>query len=294
MLQNESAFSDKINKGEIYLAETVGFIGIGEMGLPMAKNLKEGGYNIVSFGRSQGTKNRIKEAGFELKKSNTEVAEATDGLIFSIVNTEDQMRDVLFGKTGIAQAGRDDLTVVLASTLGPTPVEELTKDAEEQAIKIIDAPVSGGEWGAQEASLTFMASGESEILEKVHPYFEFMGENIFELGDKPGMGQAAKITNNLLLFVNLAALTEGLNYGEKYGIDIDKMREFIRVSTGNSYVNENFENILGWGNDETMTTAKKDLLAAVTAALEIQEELPLTGLTLNRLEEVKIFLQNHQ
>ncbi len=276
------------------MTETVGFIGIGQMGLPMAKNLKEAGYTIASFGRSQGTKDRIKEAGFELKESNTEVAQAADEFIFTIVNTEEQMRDVLFGETGIAQSGREDLTVILSSTLGPSPVQEIAQEAEKYDIEIIDAPVSGGEWGAQEGSLTFMASGAKERLQKMRPYFEAMGENIFELGDAPGMGQAAKVTNNLILFANLTALVEGLNLGEQYGIHADQMREFIKVSTGNSYVNENFENILSWGNDETMGTAKKDLMAAITAALDIQEEVPLTGLTLNRLEEVKVFLQNHQ
>jgi 3-hydroxyisobutyrate dehydrogenase-like beta-hydroxyacid dehydrogenase len=177
----------------------VGWIGLGVMGLPMARNLQRKGFlvKVVGHMRREPVES-MKREGAEEVNSPRELARDCN-VIFSMVSNEEQTEEVIFGKEGLLNALTKDHTVVICSTLTPhycATVSERVK--RESGAQVISAPVTGAPWGAESASLTFIVAGDRSAYEKCMPLFEAMGKNIYHVGDNVEAGLAVKLANNLM------------------------------------------------------------------------------------------------
>ena len=195
---------------------SIGFVGIGMMGLPMASRLLGAGFEVTAYDIRKEAVDKIVAKGAKPATSAADVASKTD-VVFVSMPTPDIVRDVVFGKNGIASGNKRRVFVDL-STTGPRMAEAIAADLDKQKIVAIDAPVSGGVSGAEKGTLAVMVSGPKAECEKLKPAFEAIGK-YFWVGDKPGQGQMMKLMNNLLSATATAATAEAMVLGVKAGLD---------------------------------------------------------------------------
>jgi 2-hydroxy-3-oxopropionate reductase len=201
------------------MTQIIGFIGLGIMGRPMAKNLLKAGYPLVVHSRSQGPVHELVGVGAKTASSPVAVAEQVEILITMLPNSPD-VELVALGKSGIIEADNRRLLFVDMSTISPIVSQKVAKALEPRGIKMLDAPVSGGEKGAIEGTLSIMVGGEKAVTDAVLPVFQAMGKTITHLGPL-GAGGFTKLANQIIVAVNLTALAEALTLAAKAGLDIE-------------------------------------------------------------------------
>ncbi|MBM4440056.1 MAG: 2-hydroxy-3-oxopropionate reductase [Candidatus Rokubacteria bacterium] len=201
------------------MPQTIGFIGLGIMGRPMAKNLLKAGYTLVIHSRSQGPVDDVAAAGGTKASSPSEVASKCDVLITMLPNSPD-VELVALGKDGIIEGAKPGLIVVDMSTISPIVSQKVGKALEAKGVTMLDAPVSGGEQGAINAALSIMVGGDRAVFEQVLPVFQAMGKTITLLGPL-GFGGFTKLANQIIVAGNLTALAEALTLAKKAGLDRD-------------------------------------------------------------------------
>jgi 2-hydroxy-3-oxopropionate reductase len=199
------------------MAQSVGFIGLGIMGRPMAKNLLKAGYPLVVHSRSQGPVDELVAAGAQRVSSPREVAGQTEVLITMLPNSPD-VEQVALGKDGIVEGARKGLLYVDMSTISPLVSQKVGTALGPKGVRMLDAPVSGGERGAIDATLSIMVGGEGPDFEAALPIFQAMGKTITHLGPL-GAGGFTKLANQVIVAVNLTALGEALTLAKKAGLD---------------------------------------------------------------------------
>ena len=216
------------------MSELIAFIGVGNMGLPMAENLMKSGKKIRVFDVS---KNTIEIA----QKKNLDVVENLSDLVTTDVTTVITMlpegkhsKEVFLGENGIINKVSKDCLLIDCSTIDIQTSKEIGKKATESGIKIIDAPVSGGVMGAQKATLNIMVGGTKEAFDLALPLLKIMGKNIFHAGEL-GSGNGAKICNNMSLGITMIAASESLMLAKRLNIDIKKVHEIMKNASGNSW-----------------------------------------------------------
>ncbi|MGI6677988.1 MAG: NAD(P)-dependent oxidoreductase [Dehalobacterium sp.] len=214
----------------------VGFIGIGAMGMPMAKNLLKAGFDLTVSDVSEEAVAQLVDAGAKAADTPKEVALASDVVITMLPNFQ-IVQSVMLGESGVLAGAEKGMTVIDMSSVSPTQTRQLVPRAEKLGVNYLDAPVSGGVAGAEKGTLTIMVGGPAEVIEKIMPVLKAMGKKIYHVGDV-GAGDAMKIVNNLLLGINMAALSEALVLGVKAGLDPQMMRDIIGSSSGGSYALE--------------------------------------------------------
>jgi 3-hydroxyisobutyrate dehydrogenase len=265
----------------------VGFVGLGEMGGPMAANLMKAGWRVVAFDVRAERLRGAERAGARAAGSCREVAQAADGIVVSIVRTLPQTETVLFGDEGLAAARRPGLDVVVMSTLDPGAMADLASRAAPQGMTLIDAPVSGGKAGAEAGTLSIMLGGPPEAIERVRAVLECVGRNLFVLGERPGMGQAAKLANQIMLSAAMVGVAEGLTLAQASGLDASQVLPVIAASTGNSWAAENWETVRGWWEryapGTNLDILDKDLRSVASAATRLQLRLPVSAAALAAL-----------
>lgn len=203
----------------------IGFIGLGLMGRPMAMHLEKSGHTLHLWARRPSSLDPFKAANAQIHPSPAEVAKHAE-IVFTMVADAPDVRAVCLGTDGIATGARSGLIVVDMSTINPNAAREIGNDLSALGIEFLDAPVSGGEIGAINASLTIMVGGKPEIFEKVRPLFEKMGKSINLIGAS-GAGQVAKACNQILTGVGVAAVAEAFNFAQKNEVDVAKVREAL-------------------------------------------------------------------
>lgn len=258
------------------LEKKIGFVGTGMMGEPMAGNLLKAGLKVTVYDiRREPTKNLL-ALGAKVAQNASEMASCD--IVFIMVNTSAQIEDVLLGEEGITRnSKRNQLLIVIMSTVSPIFIKKLADRIASTNIAIIDAPVSGGSVGAKHGLLTFMIGGQAEIITSVKPYLQVMGKNIFHVGPL-GSGLAMKLINNLMVTTNMYLLPEALKIGLKAGLDVKTMVEILRVSTGNTWLTDQWSSYLGvldmlLKNPTFHETMKRINIKDVETALEFAEEL---------------------
>jgi 2-hydroxy-3-oxopropionate reductase len=199
------------------MAHTIGFIGLGIMGRPMAKNVLKAGYPLVVHSRSRGPVDDVVKTGATAASSPKDVASRCDVLITMLPNSPD-VEQVALGKDGIIEGAKAGLIFVDMSTISPIVSQKLGKALAAKGVKMLDAPVSGGEKGAIDAALSIMVGGDKATFETVLPIFQAMGRTITLLGPL-GFGGFTKLANQIIVAVNLTALAEALTLGKKAGLD---------------------------------------------------------------------------
>jgi 2-hydroxy-3-oxopropionate reductase len=199
------------------MAQTIGFIGLGIMGRPMAKNLIAAGHPLVVHSRSRGPVDDVVKAGAKAASSPKDVASQCDVLITMLPNSPD-VEQVVLGKDGIIEGAKAGLIFVDMSTISPIVSQKLGKALAAKRVKMLDAPVSGGEKGAIDAALSIMVGGDKDTFDAVLPIFQAMGKTITLLGPL-GFGGFTKLANQIIVAVNLTALAEALTLCKKAGLD---------------------------------------------------------------------------
>ena len=202
----------------------IGFVGLGIMGKPMAANLIKGGHTLFLHTRS-GVPQELTAAGGKACASAREVAQKADIIITMVPDTPD-VEKALFGPDGVAAGLSRGKTVVDMSSISPMETKKYAKRINELGCEYLDAPVSGGEVGAKNAALTIMVGGSQAAFDKVKPVFEQMGKNITLVGGN-GDGQTCKVCNQIIVALNLEAVSEALVFASKAGADPAKVRQAL-------------------------------------------------------------------
>jgi len=199
------------------MAQTLGFIGLGIMGRPMAKNLLKAGYPLVVHSRSKGPVEDLTTAGARAATSPKAVAEQVDVLITMLPNSPD-VELVALGRQGIVEGARSGLLYIDMSTISPIASQKIGKELAARGVRMLDAPVSGGERGAIDGALSIMVGGERATFDVALPIFQAMGKTITHLGPL-GAGGFTKLANQIIVAVNLTALGEALTLAKKAGLN---------------------------------------------------------------------------
>jgi 2-hydroxy-3-oxopropionate reductase len=202
----------------------VGFVGLGIMGKPMALNLIKGGHTLFLHSRS-GVPKELTDAGGKACASPKEVAQQADIIITMVPDTPD-VDKVLFGAGGVAEGLSKGKTVVDMSSISPIETKQYANNINKLSCDYVDAPVSGGEVGAKNAALTIMVGGPQAAFDRVKPLFELMGKNITLVGGN-GDGQTCKVCNQIIVALNIEAVSEALVFASKAGADPAKVRQAL-------------------------------------------------------------------
>jgi 2-hydroxy-3-oxopropionate reductase len=202
----------------------IGFIGLGIMGKPMAVNLIKGGHTLYLHSRS-GVPQELTAAGGKACASAKEVAQTAEIIITMVPDTPD-VEKVLFGPNGVAEGLSRGKTVIDMSSISPIETKQFAKRINGLGCEYVDAPVSGGEVGAKNAALTIMVGGSQATFDKVKPVFELMGKNITLVGGN-GDGQTCKVCNQIIVALNIEAVSEALVFASKAGADPAKVRQAL-------------------------------------------------------------------
>jgi 2-hydroxy-3-oxopropionate reductase len=205
---------------------TVGYIGLGLMGKPIARNILKAGFPLVVHNRSHAAVYELAAEGAKAAGSPAEVAEQVDVLFTSLPDTPD-VEKVVLGENGILEGARTGLIWVDNSTIRPAAARSLASKAAAKGVLSLDAPVSGGDIGARNGTLAIMVGGPAEALEKVRPILQAMGKIITHVGEA-GAGQVAKAANQIMVAAQMVAMGELLVFSQKAGVDPQKVVEAIK------------------------------------------------------------------
>ncbi|WP_265949131.1 NAD(P)-dependent oxidoreductase [Dechloromonas sp. A34] len=215
----------------------IGFIGLGLMGRPLAGHLANAGHSLHLWARRPAALEPFKDMAVQCHASAAEVARHAEVVITMVADAPD-VREVILGADGIAAGARSGLIVVDMSTINPNAARQIGAELEARDIEFLDAPVSGGEVGAINATLTIMVGGKPEVFEKLKPLFEKMGKSITLIGGV-GAGQVAKACNQILTGVGIAAVAEAFNFATRSGVDAGRVREALLGGFAYSRILEN-------------------------------------------------------
>ena len=207
------------------MIKKIGFIGLGLMGKPMSLNLVKAGYDVTVQNRTLKKTEPLAQAGARVASNPMEAAAGADAVITMLLE-DSNVEEVILGKDGVIESLSEGAIVVDMSTISPITVRKVTAALEEKGIEMLDAPVSGGPIGAEEASLAIMVGGKAEVLDRMLPVFQKMGKNITHIGDH-GAGQVAKAANQIIVALTLAAVSEALIFSKGAGVDPAKVREAL-------------------------------------------------------------------
>jgi 3-hydroxyisobutyrate dehydrogenase/2-hydroxy-3-oxopropionate reductase len=211
----------------------LGFLGLGLMGYPMARNLLRAGHEVALWSHTADKADKLaEEAGGRAVESPKQVAEAAD-VVFLCVGDTEMATQVLLGPNGVIEGARPGTAVADASTISPKQSRKIGKALKTRGVDFLDAPCTGSTPGAQGGTLTFMVGGDPVVFEKVKPFFEPMGKRIYYCG-KAGLGLQAKLTQNLILCNLMAAFNEGMVLAVKGGMDPQLMLEILDNSAAKS------------------------------------------------------------
>ncbi len=218
------------------MIEKIGFIGLGLMGKPMARNLMKAGYRLTIHNRSRAAVDELAAEGAIPAASPQEASQAAD-LVITMLPADRHVTEVVLGDGGVADGISAGAVVVDMSTISPTTVKQIAKRLTENGVHMLDAPVSGGDVAAIDASLSIMVGGEPEIFQRVLPVFQKLGRNINHLGEN-GAGQVTKAANQIIVALTIEAVAEAFIFAKKSGVDPAKVRNAIMGGYAQSRVLE--------------------------------------------------------
>jgi len=216
--------------------QTVGIIGLGIMGKPMAINLLNAGYSVSIYARRPEIIKFLKNKGATIYTSPKELAANVDVIITNVPITAD-VEEILLGKNGVIHTAKPGTIVIDMSTISPTATKRFAQTLAAKDIRMLDAPVSGGEQGAIDGTLSIMVGGDKKTLDKVTPLLKKLGKKIIHIGES-GAGQVAKACNQIIIAETIIAVSEALSLAKASGVDPNKVREALLGGFANSKVLE--------------------------------------------------------
>jgi 2-hydroxy-3-oxopropionate reductase len=256
----------------------IGFIGLGIMGRPMALNLKNAGHDLIVPERASLTPD-LRSAAEVVADAKT-VAQKSEVVILMVPDTPD-VEAVLFGANGVAEGLQKGSLVIDMSSISPIATKDYAKRVNEKGCDYLDAPVSGGEVGAKQATLTIMVGGPDAAFARARPLFDLMGKNITHVGSENGAGQTCKVANQIIVALNIQAVSEALVFASKAGADPAKVRQALMGGFASSRILEvHAERMLNgtFNPGFRIRLHQKDLNLALSAAKEINLALPNTAI----------------
>src|SRR6516165_8072956 len=245
---------------------TIGFIGLGNMGLPMAQNLVKSGHAVTGFDLSEYAAERLAVGGGRRANSLLDACGSAE-IIITMLPAGEQVRDVYLGAQGVLAAAAAETLLIDCSTIDVATAREVASEAEGKGLAMIDAPVSGGVSGAQAASLTFMVGGPVEAFRRARPVLEKMGKTIVHAGGA-GNGQVAKICNNMILGASMIAVSEAFLLAEKLGLGAQKLFEISSKSSGQCWSMTSYCPVPG---PVPTSPANREYKAGFTAAMMLKD-----------------------
>ena len=211
----------------------IGFIGLGNMGEPMAANLVKAGFDVIGFDLIEEAKKKAEQNGIQIAEDAVSASENVDALI-SMLPASEHVESLYLGEEGLLSKLDKTVLIIDSSTIAPDSAIKVANQAKDLELSMIDAPVSGGVVGAQESKLTFIVGGAENNVERARPLLEKMGSNIFHAGGN-GAGQVAKVCNNMLLAIHMCGTAEAIALGVKNGLDASVLSEIMRKSSGGNW-----------------------------------------------------------
>lgn len=254
----------------------IGFIGLGVMGAPMARNLAAAGHNLVTSLNRSSLPEGLEATVLETPSA---VAKASDVVITILPDTPDVER-AMTGPDGVAEGIDSGKLVIDMSSISPIETKEIASTFADKGVDYVDAPVSGGQIGAESASLTIMAGGSQAAFDRALPLFEIMGKNITLVGTENGAGQTCKIANQIIVALNIEAVAEALVFASKAGCDPAKVRQALMGGFASSKILEvHGERMISGKMDPgfRIRLHQKDLNLALQSARSLGVSLPNTA-----------------
>jgi 3-hydroxyisobutyrate dehydrogenase len=246
---------------------TIGFIGLGNMGGPMAASLVKAGHTVTGYDLNPVALDALAKAGGKVAKSAAD-AVAGASVVITMLPAGEHVREVYLHQGGLIDVTKDSQPLLIdCSTIDVESARVVTATAETAGLAVLDAPVSGGTVGAQNGTLTFMVGGTDEAFIRGKSVLEAMGKNIFHAGG-PGAGQAVKICNNMMLAINMVGVSEGFLLAEKLGLDWNKLHEICATATSNSWALSNYCPAPG---PVPAAPSNRDYAPGFTAALMVKD-----------------------
>jgi 3-hydroxyisobutyrate dehydrogenase len=257
----------------------VGFIGLGIMGRPQCNNLIKAGFPLTVWNRSQPGIDAVVGYGALAARSAADVAARSDVTI-TMVNDSPDVRHVILGPGGVAEGAKPGGVVIDMSTISPTVTREIAGELQGRGVRMLDAPVSGGEVGAIAGTLSIMVGGEEEVFEQCRPVLEAMGKNIVYIGPS-GAGQTVKLCNQVACVLNLLAMGECLMLAARSGVDPARMLQAVTQGAAGSWMLTHLAPRVLKGDFNPgfmIRLQQKDLRLVLEAASELKLPLPGTAL----------------
>jgi 3-hydroxyisobutyrate dehydrogenase len=255
----------------------VGYVGLGIMGAPMAMNLLKAGNEMIVYNRTASKADALKQAGATVVDTPADVAAQGAQVIFINVTDTPDVERVLFGEGGIAEKAGKRVIVVDNSTISPVETQRFAAKLDKQGVILMDAPVSGGDVGAQNGTLSIMVGGPDDAFATVKPLLESLGKNITHLG-AVGMGQTCKACNQIAVSLNLLGVCEAMALAKQSGLDLDKMVAVLSGGAAGSWQIANLGPKIAKGDHDPgfmVDLVLKDLNIVASTARELK--LPLNG-----------------
>lgn len=267
----------------------IGFIGLGIMGKPMAKNLLKAGYSIVVYDIVTEAVKELVEAGAEKGASSADVALKSEIIITMLPNSP-HVKEVVLGKDGVLEGAKPGTILVDMSSIAPLASKEISEKAAEKGVVMLDAPVSGGEPKAIDGTLSIMVGGPEDAFKKVEEILKIMGASVVHIGDI-GSGNITKLANQIIVALNIAAMSEAMVLATKAGVDPEKVFEAIRGGlAGSTVLNAKVPLVLqrNFKPGFRIELHIKDLMNALETGHEIGVPLPLTSQVMETMQALKV------
>jgi len=257
----------------------VGFVGLGLMGGPMARNLMEAGHELVLYNRTRNKAEELAKAGAAKVADSPRELAGESAITITMLPGPPEVEEIIAGERGLLEGAREGSIIVDMSTSSPILAQELTRIARNRQVGMLDAPVSGADVGAREGTLSIMVGGEEEHFERAEPLFDVMGEKVVHVGP-PGTGQVVKACNQIVVALTIEAVAEALVLGAKAGVDPGKVLDVLSGGlAANKVMEVKREKLLS--HDFTpggkVEFHRKDLTIALEASRQYGVPLPVTG-----------------
>lgn len=268
----------------------VGFIGLGNIGKPMAINVAKAGFDLMVYDLRQEPLQELAGLGAKVARSAQEIGSHGD-IIELVVVDDAQVEAVTLGEGGVLNGAKPGSVIAVHSTVHPKTIRKLAEFANTKSVSVIDAEVSGGEMGAYAKTLCYMVGGDKAAFEKCKPIFATSGANIFHLGNL-GTGAAAKLAHNLIVYVNMLAASEGMCLAQQAGVDLKVMEQVVHAGAAQSRVADNWsrqqqlKDSYTTGPQGLLQLMHKDLRLALELGHDLHISLPGAALAQQMLDRV--------
>jgi 2-hydroxy-3-oxopropionate reductase len=261
------------------MSKTIGFIGLGIMGKPMARNLMKAGYPLMVYNRTASKADELVAAGAQQVGSPREVARGAE-VIITMVADSPEVEQIILGPQGVLESVKAGSVVIDMSSISPVVTKKIAAELARKGAAMLDAPVSGGEIGAVQGTLSIMVGGDEAVFEEVRPILEKMGKSVVRVGEI-GAGGFTKLSNQIIVAAALQAIAEGMVLAQKAGVDIQRVYEAIKGGMAGGRTLDMKIPLLAQHKFEPgfkMDLHIKDLKNALLAGKSLGVPLPATGL----------------